>query len=494
MSQSSKSWLEDRLHLFYSAFLHSTDAIILTDLQGLIVEANDAFTHLFGWTRAEAIGKRTNILRSAQTTDEFYRQLWEAVNQQGRWQGEICNRRKDGSEVPILLSITPIYQGREKIGYMGVQIDISEKKRIETRLLAEKAFSESIIETANSLIVGLDLQGNIILFNKKCEDTTGYKKNEVLGKSWFDLFIPARMRPEVGEVFKTLSRGRLPSRYENNILTKHGTECLISWSNTFLENEKRDIVGVIGIGIDITELKNLEKQVLLAERWATIGKMAAKVAHEIRNPLSSISLNVELLEDEIDNFQTASKHEAKVLLQAMTQEIDRVSALTEEYLQFSRLPQIMLAPGRLEEVVADVVAFMRHELGQKKIEPEVRIDKNVTELLIDRVQMRRVLLNIMRNAIEAMPRGGKLKIWMEVNEHRVLLHVADTGMGISDETLAKIFEPFFTTKDFGTGLGLAIVQQIIDEHGGQITCTSKLGEGTVFSIALPRRQMAGRDF
>src|SRR5574341_1181135 len=330
-TQKEKSRLEDRLSLFFNAFQHSTDAIILTDLSGIIIEVNQAFTEMFGWAREEAVGKRTSILRSAQTTNEFYRQMWEAVNQKGRWQGEIINRRRDGSEVPVLLSITSIYQDGERIGYMGVEIDITEKKRIETQLRTEKEFSESIIDTANSLIVGLDLQGRIILFNKKCEEVTGYAKPEVLGKNWFELFIPERNRPDLDDVFKAVLAGDLPSRYENNILTKTGAECLISWSNTALRNEKREIAGVLAIGIDITELKSLEKQVLQAERWATIGKMAAKVAHEIRNPLSSISLNAELLEDEIGSYRSVSTDEAKALLKSIISEVDRVTALTEEY-------------------------------------------------------------------------------------------------------------------------------------------------------------------
>jgi PAS domain S-box-containing protein len=488
LSATEKLRLEDRLNLFYNAFQHSTDAIILTDLDGVIIDANQAFTDLFGWTRAEAVGSSTRLLRSQKTTEAFYRQMWQAINQHGRWQGEIVNRRKNGSEIPVLLSITPIYQDREKIGYMGVEIDLTEKKKIEHQLLQEKAFSESIIETANSLIVGLNLQGQIILFNKKCEEVTGYKKHEVLEKNWFELFIPPHERARLNEVFAAVVAGELPSRYENNILTKRGENCLISWSNTFLQNEKYEITGVIGIGIDITELKNLEKQVLQAERWATIGKMAAKVAHEIRNPMSSISLNAELLEDEIKNFHGCSTHEAQSLLKAIISEVDRVSALTEEYLQFSRLPQIMLQPGKLEEVVADVVEFIRHELRQKMISTEIHLPWNLPELQFDRVQIRRVLLNIIRNAMEAMPKGGRLKIWMETNAHHATLHVADTGMGIPAESLAKIFDPFFTTKDFGTGLGLAVVQQIIDEHGGQISCASKIGEGTIFSIVLPINQ------
>jgi PAS domain S-box-containing protein len=345
--------LEKQLNWLYSAFQHSTDAILFTDLNGYIIEANQAFTDLFGWTHEEIIGKSTSILRSSKTTKEFYKQMWETINQAGRWKGEIVNRRKDGSEVPVLLSITPVYLNEEKIGYMGVEIDISEKK-------------------------------------------------------------------------------------------------------------------------------NFEK----TERWAAIGKMAAKVAHEIRNPLSSISLNAELLQDEIGNYFAVDTEEAMTLLKAISAEIDRVTSLTEEYLQFSRLPESRPVRGNLHHVLEELVEFISHELKHKKIDFEYRIQDNLPSLYFDRVQIRRALLNIIRNAIEAMPKGGKLKLWAEQKKRQVAIHVADTGSGISDDVIEKIFDPFFTTKDFGTGLGLAVVQQIIDEHGGQISCHSRVGEGTTFSIIL----------
>ncbi len=345
--------LEKRLNWLYSAFQHSTDAILFTDLKGNIIETNQAFTDLFGWAHEEIIGKSTSILRSSKTTKEFYKQMWETINQAGRWKGEILNRRKDGSEVPILLSITPVYLNEEKIGYMGVEIDISEKK-------------------------------------------------------------------------------------------------------------------------------NFEK----TERWAAIGKMAAKVAHEIRNPLSSISLNAELLQDEIGNYFAVDTEEAMTLLKAISGEIDRVTSLTEEYLQFSRLPESRPVRGNLHHVLEELVEFISHELEHKKIEFEYRIQDNLPALDFDRVQIRRALLNIIRNAIEAMPKGGKLKLWTEQKKRQVVIQVADTGSGIPDDVIEKIFDPFFTTKDFGTGLGLAVVQQIIDEHGGQISCRSRVGAGTTFSIIL----------
>ncbi len=246
--------------------------------------------------------------------------------------------------------------------------------------------------------------------------------------------------------------------------------------------ERRLFTGIVR---DLTEQKNLEKQILQAERLATIGKMAAKVAHEIRNPLSSISLNAELLEDEVGSYDGVNTAEAKTLLKSIIAEIDRVTALTEEYLQFSRLPESQLVHGNVNEVIEEIVELLRHGLAKKKIEIECPVQKARLEIRFDRVQIRRALLNIIRNAIDAMPKGGKLKIWLEKKDQKALIHIEDTGIGISDHELQKIFDPFFTTKDFGTGLGLAIVQQIIDEHNGQISCQSRVGEGTTFSIALP---------
>ncbi|MFQ6113480.1 MAG: PAS domain-containing protein, partial [bacterium] len=181
-AKKEKHQLEHQFQLYYNAFQYSTDAIVITDLNGVIVEINKAFTDLFGWRREEAIGKNTSIIRSNKTRDEVIREMWGSINKRGGWKGEIINKRKDGTEIPILLSITPIYHENQIIGYMGVEIDITEKKKIEDQLLKEKEFSESLVETANSLIVGINLIGEITLFNRKCEEVTGYSKSEVIGK------------------------------------------------------------------------------------------------------------------------------------------------------------------------------------------------------------------------------------------------------------------------------------------------------------------------
>ena len=483
---ASKSRLLSRLNLFYNAFQHSTDGIIITDLEGRVIEVNQAFLEIFGYEYEEVIGRTTGFLRAPETSDEFYRQMWHSINTTGEWKGEIINRKKNGELIPIWLSITPVYENGERIGYMGVEIDISEKKRIENELIKEKMFTESLIETANSLIVGLNLHGEITIFNKKLEEVTGYKKTEVLGKNWFELLLPPGVRPTAEEIFETIVQGKLPSYHEVPILTRQGEERYISWSNTPIRNENQEIIGALGIGQDITEQKRLEKQILRSERLATIGQMAAKVAHEIRNPLSSISLNAELLGDELRAGSGRISEEAEVLLKSIMSEVDRLAILTEEYLQFSRLPDADPHPADLTQLIHEVIEFVEPETSSRGIQIISELEEKPTILVFDAQQIRRVLLNIIKNAIDAMKNGGLLKIKVKEFEKFVEISISDTGEGIPENARDKIFEPFYTTKDMGTGLGLAISHQVIQEHGGKLYFNSEIGKGTTFFIQLPK--------
>ena len=487
--KSSKgSQLPSQLNLFYKAFQHSTDGIIITDLDGTILEANQAFVDIFGYEYDEVIGKNTRILRAASTRDEIYNEMWASITEKGEWKGEIVNRRKTGEEIPVWVSITPIYESGKVVAYMAVEIDLSEKKKIENELVKEKKFTESLLDTANSLIVGLNLRGEITLFNKKLEQVTGYSRADVLGKSWIDIFIPAHERPNVYEVFNNIVNGELPSYYENIILNKSGQPRLIAWNNAPIHNEKNQIAGALGIGQDVTEQKRLETQILQSERLATIGQMASKVAHEIRNPLSSISLNAELLEDEIQAAGQAVSEDAEVLLQSIISEVDRVEKLTEEYLQFSRLPEADLCADDLLSLVQEVLDFIEPEANSVGVQIIKDYKENIPTLVFDRQQIRRVLFNIAKNAIEAMKHGGIMRVRLQVKPDDVELAISDTGNGIPERHRERVFEPFFTTKDMGTGLGLAISQQIIQEHGGSIFFESQPGKGTTFCFRLPKKQ------
>ncbi|MBN1348825.1 RsbRD N-terminal domain-containing protein [candidate division KSB1 bacterium] len=252
-----------------------------------------------------------------------------------------------------------------------------------------------------------------------------------------------------------------------------------------VQNENGQTYQVLELVQDISDAVKLEQQFLKSERLASLGKLAAKVAHEIRNPLSSISLNTELLEDEINNFKNGSIEEAKSLLSSIMSEIERLVSFTEEYLQFYRLPRQKLERVDLNQLILDLLTFQTHEFAAHKIRVTKELDKKLPDISLDRRQMRQALLNILKNSMEAMPQGGQIAIRTKAVDNRVELQISDTGCGIEKEHLNDIFELFYSSKNGGTGLGLAIAQQIILGHHGTIACESQPGFGTALTIHLP---------
>jgi two-component system, NtrC family, sensor kinase len=230
-------------------------------------------------------------------------------------------------------------------------------------------------------------------------------------------------------------------------------------------------------------IQRARSELVQAERLATIGKMAAHITHEIRNPLSSIGLNVELLEEEV--ALVASNQEPKQLVQAIKSEVDRLSRIAEQYLSVARRPRPQLERERVEDLVRELVAFVRPELERAGVKSRVDCDANLPEVELDESQLRQALLNLIRNAREAMPKGGELRVTVTPFPRSVEILIDDTGTGIPDGVRASIFDPFFTTKQRGTGLGLAVTREIVEAHRGTISCEARQGGGTRFRIELP---------
>ena len=372
----------------------------------------------------------------------------------------------------------------ELIALEGFITNITERSKAEEALRESEARIRAILETAVDGIVTLNERGIIESVNAAVEKLFGYTENEVIGEN-ISILMPSPYREEhdtyLANYLKTGEKKIIGIGREVVAQRKDGTTFPIrlSVSEFFLSGKKM----FTGIVHDISEEKALQQQILHSERLAIIGKMAAKVAHEVRNPLSSISLNAEMLDEEIQD-QNSNK-EAKSLLKAMIREIDRVTLLTDEYLQFSRLPESLPIKANLNLLIKEMLELLAEELKQKNIKLTSKGLSKEFQVRFDRAQLRRVFLNIIRNAIESMPDPGTLNIWTERNRETAIIGIQDSGHGIPEDKVNEIFNPFFTTKDFGTGLGLAISQQIIHEHKGKIYCESKIGLGTTFRIELP---------
>jgi two-component system, NtrC family, sensor kinase len=239
------------------------------------------------------------------------------------------------------------------------------------------------------------------------------------------------------------------------------------------------------------EARLQEKQAALlrAEQLAAVGRISAQVAHEVRNPLSSIGLNVELLDDALSRAQfgsAAEANEVKQVLASVHREIDRLTEVTENYLKMGRVPNPTLAQENVNDVLSGVLDFSREEMERAHVEVVRELDPDHPRALADEGQLRQVFLNLLRNSREAMAGGGKLTVRSKAQNGHVEVVFEDTGRGMSGEVARRIFEPFFSTKKGGNGLGLSVSRQILQAHGGSIDCQSAEGRGTTFVIRLPR--------
>ena len=239
---------------------------------------------------------------------------------------------------------------------------------------------------------------------------------------------------------------------------------------------------------EIAARKRWEMAKVQAERLAAVGTMAAKVAHEVRNPLGSITLNLDLIYKEIDKLAETSRRlpkEGRVLVNEMRAEVHRIQHVIEDYLRFARLPKLQRRPLALSELLDQKLAFMQASFDKAKVEWRTEFGASPSIVNADAEQLWQAILNLICNGLEAMPNGGVLTVSTERDGTQAALRITDTGKGMTEQQVQQVFVPFFSTKADGTGLGLSLAQQIVSEHGGHIECASAVGKGSTFTIYLP---------
>ena len=282
--------------------------------------------------------------------------------------------------------------------------------------------------------------------------------------------------------------------YENAIITKSGEELIIAWHNTTIRDEKDHIIGTLSSGEDITKRKQTEEELIRSEKLASLGQLAASVVHEVNNPLAGIMVYVKLLLKKYNEKKLQTEKSEEQLLK-MDKELTRTTRIIRNLLDFARQSEPNIRPVKINNVVEAALQLVGHQIDLENIKLERKLDSQLPEVLADFDKIQQVLINIIMNAIQAMPDGGRLTITTSVADGKeigealkktVRIDITDTGEGISKENLGKLFTPFFTTKEKGkgVGLGLPVVHGIIEQHKGKIEVSSELDIGTTFSIYL----------
>lgn len=322
-------------------------------------------------------------------------------------------------------------------------------------------------------VVEVSSEGLILECNQAAEQILGAPTMELKGRAARDFYALPGACDEFMDA--TRDEGRLNERPA--LLKKtDGTKTLVHMSMTRVDNDGTE--RLVQVFRDCADLQIMEKRLVQSERLATIGKFASQIAHEVRNPLGSISLNLEILEETCKE----TGGDAPQLIGSVLGQLDRLNAIVGEYLQFSRFPKPHPKKGQIDEVISDVQESFPNSNGTQLItqtptaSPEIWYDKTLIRQAID---------NLVRNSTEAIEGSGEIRIETDVIDRFLAIRVSDTGRGIPKDVQEKLFEPFFTTKADGTGLGLATTQQIVFEHNGHIQVESRPGHGTTFSIYLP---------
>ena len=351
-----------------------------------------------------------------------------------------------------------------------------------------RGFQEALIENANALILVLDHRGRVAVFNRAFHELLGRSREQAMGRTMAELtqeFL--RLEPEgsLQELTERVNRGEPLVNQRVRLLTASGQEVEAVFNTATLRDPSGAFQGFVAIGQDITRLRQLEAQLLHSEKLASLGQMAASIAHELNNPLTAISSYAQILL----RSKAGLPEEVRERMQRILEEANRIESLVKNLISYARPSAGEMTLLHLGEVIQQALTFTRYQVSKGDIRIVTRIPEELPLIRGVKDQLQQVFINLLTNASYACAQkgGGEVTISAQAAEQMLEVRVADNGIGIRPEHLEKIFEPFFTTKaeGQGTGLGLSIVKDIITRHQGQVRVQSRSGEGAEFIILLP---------
>jgi len=462
----------------------SDDAIISKDLNGIVKSWNQAAERIFGYTAEEIIGKSiTLIIPPHLHSDELM--ILEKIRVGQRIEHfQTVRMRKDGGLLDVSLTISPVKDRDGKvIGASKIARDITWEKKTEQAAQRLAA----IVESSDDAIVSKDLNGIVMTWNKAAERIFGYKAEEIIGRS-ITTIIPPELYDDEPRILAKLRAGQRIDHFQTVRMRKDGERIYVSLTVSPIRDQAGKVIGAAKIARDITQQKKMEEAIQLSERLASLGKLAATVAHEINNPLEAVT-----------NFIYLARHQpdlpekVKYYLGYADQELGRVAHIARQTLGFYR-DNSYPTWVRVSDLVDDVLTVYERKFKYKSLRVDRRIDPGLTVYTLQG-ELKQILSNLIANAIDACKEGDKIVVHAR-NSHDfksgsngMRMTIADTGVGIAEEDKARLFAPFFTTKkDVGTGLGLWITRDLLEKKGGHIRVRSRDSNpsGTVMSIYLPQ--------
>ncbi|MEH7107056.1 PAS domain S-box protein, partial [Bacillus sp. JJ1764] len=465
------------------AALDASTIVTITDPLGTIVFVNDKFEEISKYKKEEILGRNHRILNSGYHTKEFFKDLWNTIQSGEIWRGEIRNKAKDGTFYWVDTTIVPFLNKKGKpIQYIAIRSDITKRKAAEENLIQSMKEVKDITFALNqsSIVAITDEKGRITTVNDKFCEISKYSREELIGKDHRILNSGYHSKEFFKDMWRTIGQGHVWQEEIRN-KAKDGTYYWVDTTIVPFLNENGKPYQYLAIRNDITERKKQEEALHRQDKLAAVGQLAAGVAHEIRNPLTSMKGYTEFLQlDEKDPDRLE-------FLNIILDEIERVNTIVEDFMVLAKPKAVELEEKNVVPVIKNVVSLLEFEARKKNVRIHFNCNQEIIQIECDENRLKQVFLNFIKNGIEAMPNGGDLHVNTMIHENNVQISIQDTGVGIPKEKLEKLGEPFFTTKKNGNGLGLMVSFKIIESHNGKVFVESEPNKGTTFNILLPAR-------
>ncbi|MBN1153925.1 PAS domain S-box protein [candidate division KSB1 bacterium] len=477
---------------------NANDIIFTLNLKGDFMILNRRLTTLTGFSREDWMGRSFFDLVAPEDRVDARINFQKAI--QGKARIFECRIIcQNGFPLFLSMNINPIFERAEVVGLVGIARDITQRKELEQENIELKNFNESIIQSIYAGLITLDLDRKITSFNSGAEDVLGYKSEEVIGKNIDDVIPKEESKRLVPEI---IPPDHSNIRRELETTRKNGSKVTIGYTLTPRIDNYGLKVGHIISFRDISQIKQMQSEVLRMDRLASLGVLASGLAHEVRNPIAGIKIIAQTLEEDFEVNDTRREYLGRIIAQ-----VNRLDELLRTLFSYAKPREPNLKKYQLETIIKEVLILIEDRIKKSGIEFETKLSESLPSVFVDFHQIQQIFINLFINAIEAMESGGKLIVeaapietQLQPKDRRnarfavtkkseyIRVKVIDNGKGIDQEAVNRIFDPFFTTKATGTGLGLSIVYRIVEDHKGDISVESESGKGTTFTILLPTEE------
>lgn len=495
---------EKRIRTMSSAVEQSPAAVLIVGTDGGIQYVNPQFTHVTGYTLDEVKGCNPGILRADPKTEpEKYAELWKMIEAGKTWSGTFKNRKKNGEIYWASASISGLRDHTGKIvNYVGVQEDITEQLNLERKFRMS-------VEGAPYAMVMIDETGEILLVNSRTEEYFGYKRKELIGEK-IEILLPKQhqgghkqLRDQFFTEKNAESEGELDSLHKRDhgsgrtlsAKRKNGSEFPVEIALNLIDTEEGKIT--LASIVDITQRQALEselvrqnQEIAKSKTLAIVGRMASMVAHDLRNPLSSIKMGLQIISRPSN---PANEEQSNELKKIALDQVGYMETILEDLLNYARPPALKPQWLDMRTTLDETINMLQGKIQEYQADVHTEVQTGLPTIYADPGKLRQIFSNLISNAIHAASEAGNEPVVVINVMYRlgdtiptILIEISDNGPGIDDEKVTQLFEPFYTTRAKGSGLGLAIVKGFVEQHLGTIRLHSREDTtGTICSIELP---------